>query len=1353
MLAGTVTEQWRAEAAARALDDPDPMPVRWRLAVGGEVMDHPANVFDGPRLPTGSSDRIADVAAGFRHLRRRRLVIVGGPGAGKTTLAVQLLLELLAGRKLPGNREEPVPVLLSVADWDTARFPRMHEWLAWRLGQDYPGMRAPGLGVDVPRALAARSEILPVLDGLDELPRQARVSVVAALNRSLSAADQLILTSRTAEYAEAVADVGDVLTSAAVIEAEPLGPEAVAAYLHTCLPPQPGPVWEAVLSGLRGPHSAASPAGILATTCSLPLGLWLVRATYLVTRTDPTPLLEGRFPTPAALRAHLFDQLIPAAIASKPPTSNAGEPFRPRRHHEAERMRRQLGYLAWHLTNPRNSDGTARTRDFAWWRLAHDTFRRDAPTIFARATTPFVFGLSFAVAPGLGWGACAALAFTVTTAVSGLVGAGFSAAAWHAFAQSAWGWLWFGALVVVLCGVTAGVQGGTWLDETPGQANFRAPGLRLLTRGLLWRMTKVASMTGVLIGISFDAQQTGGWAVGLRAGLLGTLAAALLVGVVAWAETPNEDGRAQTPATSWRVDRRLNVIRVLVAAAVTGIVADVMLGLLGLGLGVVADFAIGAVLGAGVGLASGRHHASLAFQVVTNTLTLRGRMPRGLTAFLDDAYRLGLLRRVGPIYQFRHAELQDHLARSHDPRQTPRTERRERRERPKLTVRGRLGARRPVVRARQILVKRVRSLGEEHPATTTARAALAQAHRAAGEPGPAVDLLAENLAIALRRLGTDHPDLMGHRNALVDAYLDQDEPARAVPLLEQVLADSERIHGINHPETLAVRHSLAYVHAQAGNPGQAIAGYEAALSGKILVLGDQHPATTLTRNNLAAMHARAGDRARAVTLHEQNLAVRVRTLGPDHPDTLMTRESLAHSYQAAGEPAKAVALYEQMVAGEEQSVGENHAAALRARLRLAVSHRLAGDLDRSTALLTVLLADAERVLAASDELVMEIRDVLADAHDEAGTPERAAALFERNHAERMAVHGAGHPASFVTRHKLARSYELSGDRPRALRLRVENVAASQRALGHDHPHVFVYRRSLAIAHQEAGEPAEAVRMYEVLLPDTERAFGPDHPDTQSLRRDLGWLYLETGQAERAVPLFRQALNTCVRLGDEDPVEMLTCRHDLASACSRVGELDQAAILLRDNIVLARQVGELHRLRCYQNMLAAVRQGAGEPQEVVSLLEQALAGPEPSPDQDEDLFSRSLLAWAYRELGDVAKAVRLHADSLREARDLLGPDHWVTLHLQVGLAEDHAVAGEPERGVPMLEQAVAHCLRVLGERDRVTIIAQRALAEAYQTLADPRGRPLLEQLLVRSVQALGARDPLTERIRSALQESG
>lgn len=43
-------------------------------------------------------------------------------------------------------------------------------------------------------------------------------------------------------------------------------------------------------------------------------------------------------------------------------------------------------------------------------------------------------------------------------------------------------------------------------------------------------------------------------------------------------------------------------------------------------------------------------------------LAARGRLPWAIAAFLDDAHRLGVLRQVGAVYQFRHALLRDHLA-------------------------------------------------------------------------------------------------------------------------------------------------------------------------------------------------------------------------------------------------------------------------------------------------------------------------------------------------------------------------------------------------------------------------------------------------------------------------------------------------------------------------------------------------------------------------------------------------------------------------------------------------------------------------------------------------------------------
>jgi hypothetical protein len=67
---------------------------------------------------------------------------------------------------------------------------------------------------------------------------------------------------------------------------------------------------------------------------------------------------------------------------------------------------------------------------------------------------------------------------------------------------------------------------------------------------------------------------------------------------------------------------------------------------------------IGVLAGTIFGLAAGQ--AQTAFLLATALMASR-RLPLRLMRFLDHAHRLGLLRVVGCAYQFRHAELQDHL--------------------------------------------------------------------------------------------------------------------------------------------------------------------------------------------------------------------------------------------------------------------------------------------------------------------------------------------------------------------------------------------------------------------------------------------------------------------------------------------------------------------------------------------------------------------------------------------------------------------------------------------------------------------------------------------------------------------
>jgi hypothetical protein len=74
----------------------------------------------------------------------------------------------------------------------------------------------------------------------------------------------------------------------------------------------------------------------------------------------------------------------------------------------------------------------------------------------------------------------------------------------------------------------------------------------------------------------------------------------------------------------------------------------------------------GVVLGLMVGLAVASLTAWGTWMVFARVwLPVNGRVPWSLPEFLEDAYRRGVLRRAGAVYQFRHARLQDHLTRSY----------------------------------------------------------------------------------------------------------------------------------------------------------------------------------------------------------------------------------------------------------------------------------------------------------------------------------------------------------------------------------------------------------------------------------------------------------------------------------------------------------------------------------------------------------------------------------------------------------------------------------------------------------------------------------------------------------------
>ncbi|MEV1172990.1 NACHT domain-containing protein [Nonomuraea sp. NPDC049784] len=636
VLADRVLRQWEEEARIRGLFSPDPLSVRWRLSER-ELMDHARHITANGRLRfNGATDQVGAMVPVLRELRRPRLVVLGEAGTGKTTLALLLLRRLLLDRE-PG---EPVPVMLTLSGWDR-QGERFQAWLGRRLAQDYPELRADAFGPTAVKDLVTGGHVLPILDGLDELPVQQRDRVVRALNSLLTDREGFLLTCRTSEFRETVKENGaHVLSAAAVIEPEDLSARKVTAYLAACLPPDPGGSWPELLRRLRDPHD------VLHNALDTALMVWLIRAVYIDPGRDPAPLLDAADAEWA--RLHLLDHVVPAVTAADP----APGPFRSRRAWPAHRVRRWLTLLAASLTE-------RGTRDLAWWDL-HDLIERR----WIRIGLGLVAGLLAAVSGGAGWWAAGGgpgSALAAGACLGLLVGAGTG--------MMLWAEIWDIALE----------DAGELLDddapvdpEAGTLRRFVLPGFAAAVG--LWAGIGLVGGSGIwLAGLlvtwgtaeASPPELAEGLAMAFSFCLPLFVTALLSMGFVAWVRHTRVPLH---PVASTRWQRTLGLTfagLLAVACATEGWLAERLI-LAG------PDALTRAVAGGAAGgilvavIAAGHFVFSLlawpAFAVARALFALSGRLPWQLMAFLADMHRLGLLRQAGRLYQFRHAALQDRLA-------------------------------------------------------------------------------------------------------------------------------------------------------------------------------------------------------------------------------------------------------------------------------------------------------------------------------------------------------------------------------------------------------------------------------------------------------------------------------------------------------------------------------------------------------------------------------------------------------------------------------------------------------------------------------------------------------------------
>ncbi|MFD7070071.1 trypsin-like peptidase domain-containing protein [Streptomyces sp. NPDC059913] len=625
----------------------------------------------------GQEQLLNDIAAVYLEKKRSKLLVLGQAGSGKSVLIRRFAQARL--EDVGWIEQGPVPVIFSLGSWNPDI--RLGDWLTERLERDH--FFLAGQHHSKQRTWAAElienGDVLAILDGFDEMAKEL---YKPALDKLKDSKLPILLTSRP-EALVSIQEDGGLFPG---IELTGL---TLADYND-----QLGELgaWEDVLKKLNDQDSGDVAVARLADVLSTPL-MFTMAEHFRRSGGRPADLLElAKDDSPTALQGHLLDSFLSRAYSSE------HNPDAPRRQRwSADNAKKWLGYLATHLTvlSARQQSEEERRRerqrreqqrrqeqrpgkhphperqperqqprrqrpeqqqwdaqDIAWWQLG---------TAMSLPMRMLVSGSLCGLVSGtvcvlVGFLAQAPLSVSLTLFMNGLgIGVGFG----------------------LVHGIASKIDVGSPFKPSRMQIAIGSE-----TRQRRWERVRKSFLpragSGLVGGVVFGIVYGGAIAVYAKALAFPWLAVALILGnwivagpliglgigivltLTAWFEREPEPNESTDAADRLRTNRTI----VLVQASAAGLA-------LALGYGAAVTHFNGRALGLQHAISAG---LAGALGVITLTawgrwlvlvrfwLPLLGHLPWRVNAFLDEAWDRGVLRRTGAVYQFRHAQLRDHLA-------------------------------------------------------------------------------------------------------------------------------------------------------------------------------------------------------------------------------------------------------------------------------------------------------------------------------------------------------------------------------------------------------------------------------------------------------------------------------------------------------------------------------------------------------------------------------------------------------------------------------------------------------------------------------------------------------------------
>lgn len=572
-----------------------------------------------------SEGDLAGIGAFYRSTPGR-LLILGEPGAGKTVLLIDLLLQMCEHRatlEKSARETTPVPVRFSLPTWNV-NVP-LAEWLAESLSLNF------SITQEAAKELLERRLIVPFLDGLDEMdapgdeyPRADRA--LQMLNEYVMGrvGAPLVVTCRTADAAA----LGTHLSDAVTIRISPLSTSQIREYMRAELAApgdtEPLAAWNELM--------ARSDAGTILAALDTP---WMLNLAVTRLRDERPP--SWPLPADAAsdYRSELQHDLLSGFIHART-RADTTQPYSPEQvQHWSRSIARHLG------------DGANIELQQLWSIGGDKAVRRTHAAVNTAVALVLVVGMVLSVNrldPG------------------------------YMIARTQY-WIeqfpdvpvlleFLGLLILMSMTVMIARRGALRELDDPEPISFHqlrtTRGRSRLLRGLAFGLV-AGLLLGLIIGGIMSA--TYGTATGFDDRVATDVFSSWLVfGLLAGLILSLELGLS--PAGPWDL-RPEEALRTDVVKAASYGLASGLVGAFVLRAFIGTSFVAalwGAMALAGFWVAAMNFgQTSLRYGIGISYAASRGRLPLRTARFLNWGCQAGIYRQTGSSYQFRHLQLRDHL--------------------------------------------------------------------------------------------------------------------------------------------------------------------------------------------------------------------------------------------------------------------------------------------------------------------------------------------------------------------------------------------------------------------------------------------------------------------------------------------------------------------------------------------------------------------------------------------------------------------------------------------------------------------------------------------------------------------